>query len=100
MNRVRRKGAERQSYVCPVARSTRCVTISPAKTAGRELMIPPHPGATRRAAVFDLRLLEVLVRSLFDPGDIVSRALGRHNVLVKFQLHRQRVSVLRGLDQG
>jgi hypothetical protein len=56
-------------------------------------------GSARALQDFDLRFLDLFVRRLVDAGDVVSRISGRENQFIELQLQRQRVAVLRRLDQ-
>jgi hypothetical protein len=47
----------------------------------------------------DPRFFDIRVGRPFDADDVVPRALGCHDQLVKLQLQGQRVAVLRRLDQ-
>jgi hypothetical protein len=57
--------------------------------------------AARLRPVFhlDLGRFQYMVSGFLDTGHLVSRILGRDNQFVKLQLERERIAVLRGLNQ-
>jgi len=56
-------------------------------------------GSARALLHFDLRFSDFFVRRILDASDMVPRIFGRENQFVELQLHSQRVTVLRRLDQ-